>query len=74
MADFPNLLDEGKGSVMVGNMRISCLVWANDIVLLSDTEEGLSDSLTILSKYCNNNQLVVNKDKTKCMIFSAEDS
>ena len=45
MADLPKLLDASKDNVKVGDIDLSCLVWADDIVLLSVTEEGLSEKL-----------------------------
>ena len=70
MADLPKLLNASMGNVKVDDLQISCLIWADDIVILSETEEGLSESLDILEKYCNQNELLINADKTKCMIFN----
>ena len=70
MADLPKHLNSSMGYVKVDDLQISCIIWADDIVILSETEVGLSESLNILEKYCNQNILKINADKTKCMIFN----
>ena len=49
---------------------ISCIIWADDIVLLSETEEGLQCMLNHLSEYTKINGMKINSDKTKSMIFN----
>ena len=48
----------------------SSLFWADDIVLFSESEEGLQKMLKTLETYYNENELTLNTDKTKCMIFN----
>ena len=50
--------------------KINCMLWADDIVLLSETEDGLNKLLKDLHVYSQANDLKVNVDKTKCMIFN----
>ena len=47
------------------NKELSCLLWADDILILS----GLQRKLNTLGIYCTNNKLSVNTGKTECMIF-----
>ena len=49
--------------------NIGCLLFADDLLILSETKEGLQHSLANLSNYCDNWQLVINVNKTKSMIF-----
>ena len=49
--------------------NISCLLFADDLLILSETKEGLQHSLNNLSNYCDNWQLDINVNKTKSMIF-----
>ena len=44
-------------------------MYADDIVLLSETEEGLKKSLNQLSTYSDSWYLKVNQKKMKTMIF-----
>jgi hypothetical protein len=49
---------------------MSCLQYADDLVLISESAIGLQNSLNILSCYCDKWNLTVNVDKTKSMIFN----
>ena len=70
MADFPGSLSQDVGVHLTDNTSINCILWADDIILLSETEEGLNKLLSELNTYSGNNHLKVNTDKTKCMIFN----
>ena len=50
--------------------KIYCLLWADDILLLSETETGMNHMLKDLGEYCKTNDLTINFDQTKCMIFN----
>ena len=45
------------------------LLFADDLLILSETKEGLQHSLNNISNYCDNWQLDINVNKTKSMIF-----
>ena len=49
---------------------INGLMYADDLVLISETEEGLQKLLDILHNFTESWFLQVNKSKTKCMHFS----
>ena len=70
MSDLTTHLNAAQGKLRIGTDDISCLIWADDIVLLSESEEGLKEMLKIMEKFCNENKLIINTDKTKCMIFN----
>ena len=44
------------------------MIWADDILMLSESEDGLQRELNTLGVYCSNNKLSVNTDQTECMI------
>ena len=48
---------------------LPCLIWADDILLLSETKDGLQSQLNEFSNYSKDNLLPVNITKTKCMPF-----
>ena len=50
--------------------KISCIIWADDILLLSETKSGLQSQLESLHLYSITNLLSVNLKKTKCMCFN----
>ena len=70
LADLPKLLDSTGGYVKLGHTNLSCLIWADDILLFSENELGLTRMLKTLEEYCNDNKLTINTEKTKCMIFN----
>ena len=49
---------------------LGCLIWADDLLILSQTENGLNNMLKELKQYSEENGLKVNMDKTKTMIFN----
>ena len=70
MSDFTSSLSENVGVQLANNQNINCILWADDIILLSESEDGLNTLLADLKVYSDINQLKVNTDKTKCMIFN----
>ncbi len=50
---------------------IHCLVYADDLVLLSESPEGLQSSLNILKYFCFSWKLEVNRDKSKVIVFNS---
>jgi hypothetical protein len=46
------------------------LMYADDLILLSETKEGLQSQIDKLSDYCTKWKLKVNIKKTKIMIFN----
>ena len=50
--------------------NLSCILWADDIILLSRSEEGLRNMLSALYSFADDNGMAINTKKTKCMIFN----
>ena len=44
-------------------------MYADDLIILSSSHDGLQQCLNSLSKYCDQWKLQVNSDKSKCMTF-----
>ena len=57
--------------VKICNQSIGCLMYADDIVILSESASGLQKSLNKLQKYCKKWKLNVNAKKTKAMVFNS---
>lgn len=55
--------------VAIGNSKIFCLLYADDMVLLSETPFGLQQSLDVVHDYCDKWKLEINHSKSKIMIF-----
>jgi hypothetical protein len=45
--------------VIVGDVQVNSLLYADDIILLSSTQEGLQNSLNVLSNFCSSWKLDV---------------
>ena len=50
------------------------LLWADDLILLSDTPQGLQTQLDGLYQFCKDWHMLVNETKTKIMIFGAKNT
>jgi hypothetical protein len=62
--------DESCDPVKLMERNVSCLLYEDDLVLISESAIGLQNSLNILSCYCDKWNLTVNLDKAKSMIFN----
>ena len=61
-----NALDIG---IDIGNEKVGILVYADDVVLLSENEQDLQTLLNELNTWCLNNEMSVNASKSKIMHF-----
>ena len=48
------------------------MLWADDLVLISDSEKGMQQQLDGLIEFCSLNLMGVNEIKTKCMAVSSK--
>ena len=62
---------KGYNGVDLSMLKIYLLLYADDIVLFSESEQDLQFGLNILDEYCEYERwkLTVSTDKTKIMIF-----
>ena len=70
LSDIQDSFDICGDNPTLNDQDISCLIWADDILILSKSEEGLQKKLDNLGIYCKKNKLKVNTDKTKIMTFT----
>jgi hypothetical protein len=68
--DFSDIIENSNDSVYLQDKKISCLLYADDLILISDSQQGLQDRLNILHKYCKDWCMKININKTKVMIFN----
>jgi hypothetical protein len=60
----------GRGIQMTPDLlELFLLLFADDVVLFSDSVWGLQNQLNILQEYCNNWKMSVNMSKTKIIVF-----
>ena len=70
MLDEPSLIqhvymkkectERNLGGTVIGNKKIYCLKYADDVAVASDTEEGLREMIVNLVKYTKKNDLGIN--------------
>ncbi len=72
LADLPKIFStlDCKPTTIDNSQKVGCLVWADDLVLLSKSDAGLQNMILKLGEYSSKNHLEVNLDKTKGMIFN----
>ncbi|CAG7827372.1 unnamed protein product [Allacma fusca] len=56
----------------IASLQIQILVYAHDIALTANTPEDLQIQINLISNFFNKNDLSVNLDKTKVMVFGKE--
>jgi hypothetical protein len=54
----------------LANMHVWLLLFANNLVLTSDSKVGLHEQLDMLQQFCAKRGLIVNVEKTKAMVFN----
>ncbi len=67
--DLIKELKESKIGVKIGDLVISVLAYADDIVLLADTPENLQKLIDIVQCWCKKWRLIINPSKSKVVHF-----
>lgn len=70
--DLPGIFTEECDAPLLGKTSLGCLMYADDLVIMSRSAEGLQNSLNKLDKYCKEWGLTVNESKTKVLIFNKQ--
>ena len=71
LSDLPQTLNRTETEhVKIDSTPVSCILYADDLVIVSKTAKGLQKYLDKLEEYSNTEGIEVNKDKTKVMIFN----
>lgn len=68
--DLPDIFDSDCDPTELNGTDLSCLMFADDLVLLSKSARGLQTCLERLYHYCSKWSLKVNLSKTKVIIFN----
>jgi len=62
----------GHDAPLLFEKQIGCLMYADDLVILSTSRSGLQNSLNKLNTYCNTWKLAINHSKSKIMCLSKQ--
>ena len=69
--DLPSIFEGDNDSPRIsGDDYVHCLLYADDLILLSLSEQGLQSKINKLHKYCRSWSLTVNAKKTQVMKMS----
>ena len=70
VSDIPDIFDDACHPVTVNSLTTNSMLFADDLVLLSESAEGIQRCLGKLKNYCHQWGLTINQDKTKVIIFN----
>ena len=73
LSDLPEIFNSSDTCppLLQDGTPVGSLLWAGDLVILSETEEGLRTALIKLENYCDLNFPKIYTTKSKCMIFNS---
>jgi len=57
------------GGIEIAGINIKVLLYADDLVLISDSSDGLQTMINAFHEYCSHWCLTVNLEKSKVMVF-----
>ena len=58
---------------LTNDVKLTCLAYADDIIIISHSALGLQASLDCLDKFCKIWKMIINTTKTKCITFQKKD-
>ena len=70
MNDIFDILKNGGSLNLDNQQNFNALMYADDLIVMSPTKDGLQKSLDALNEFCKKWKLNINHKKTKCMTFS----
>ena len=72
LSDLPKIFERPECQPIKINdfRRLGSLIWADDVVLLSESDNGLQEMISKLGLYAISNHLEVNEEKTKAMVLN----
>ena len=68
--NISEIFDDSCDPLKLNNRDVNCLLWADDLMLVSSTASGLQNSLNKMGKFYDNLGLKVNLKKTQIIIFN----
>ena len=64
------IFDPSCSPVKINNKDFNCLLWADDLLLVSETPQGLQNCINKMEKVYTDLDLKINIKKTKVIIFN----
>ena len=69
--DITKIFDQTCDPVSLGGQDLSCMLWADDLVLLSSSPEGLQKAIDKTHTFYSGLGLQMNTKKTKVIVFNS---
>ena len=66
--------NETDSFYLPNGQKLSSLLYADDLILMSKSEVGLQNSIKLVNDFCSQWQMSVNEKKTKVMIFCKKET
>ena len=70
--DMKNIFTRDCDPIDLDGTLINHLLYADDLIVMSSTSEGLKSCLERIEEFCSKWKLTINIDKSKCRIFNAQ--
>ena len=67
---FNRVNENNTSNIYLSETQINALMYADDLILLSETKEGLQKLIDKVNDFCIERSLTVNSKKTKVMVFN----
>ena len=58
LSDLPSIFDDSCDPVHLNNNPLHCLLYADDLILLSESANGLQNALDRLHAYCKKMEII----------------
>ena len=68
--DLLNKVSDLEVGCMIGLSRVNILSYADDMVLLASDRKSLGDIYSVFKEEINSLELIINENKSKCVIFN----
>ena len=68
--EIPKLFDQSCSPASFGDMKLSSLLYADDLVLISETNEGIQRAMDRLGDFCSKWCLTINTQKSKLLCIN----
>ena len=65
-----NYLNRAPDPAVLHNTQLNCLLYADDLVILSESQQGLQHCMDQLSKFNDDWDMDINLDKTETLVFN----
>ena len=69
--DLPDHFDDQCDPVMINDQKLNCLMFADDVMVLSQSSSGLKRAIHCTAEFFSKINLSVNLEKTQVMVFNA---